>query len=156
MALRDLAAQFYLTEADVGRNRAEACRWAAAQAGRFMLLELDCTRRPVPSRRKDPNSLLSALTLRALHALPTPTLPIHAHRCREAVQELNTSVPVAASTAELDDAFLGQFQVCKGKGLAPGRLGMSGQAGAHAFCNIFLQLGERQPRPAAALALGKP
>ncbi|KAL4450533.1 hypothetical protein ABPG77_000889, partial [Micractinium sp. CCAP 211/92] len=55
VALRDLAAQFYLSEADVGRNRAEACR--------------------------------------------------------EAVQELNTSVPVAASAAELDDAFLGQFQV---------------------------------------------
>lgn len=55
VALRDLAAQFYLSEGDVGRNRAEACR--------------------------------------------------------EAVQELNTSVPVAASAAELDDAFLGQFQV---------------------------------------------
>jgi ubiquitin-activating enzyme E1 len=27
------------------------------------------------------------------------------------VQELNTSVPVAASAAELDDAFLSQFQV---------------------------------------------
>ncbi len=26
VALRDLGAQFYLSEADVGRNRAEACR----------------------------------------------------------------------------------------------------------------------------------
>lgn len=26
MALRDLSAQFYLTEADVGKNRAEACQ----------------------------------------------------------------------------------------------------------------------------------
>ncbi|PSC67218.1 Ubiquitin-activating enzyme E1 2 [Micractinium conductrix] len=34
-----------------------------------------------------------------------------AEACREAVQELNTSVPVVASTADLDDAVLGQFQV---------------------------------------------
>ena len=31
--------------------------------------------------------------------------------CREAVQELNTSVPVAASSADLSDEFLAQFQV---------------------------------------------
>ncbi|PRW20689.1 Ubiquitin-activating enzyme E1 2 isoform A [Chlorella sorokiniana] len=34
-----------------------------------------------------------------------------AEACREAVQELNTSVPVAASSADLADDFLAQFQV---------------------------------------------
>lgn len=41
--------------------------------------------------------------------LVVPALPAH-HR--EAVQELNTSVPVAASSADLADDFLAQFQVC--------------------------------------------
>ena len=31
VALRDLGAQFYLTEGDVGRNRAEACRWGCGR-----------------------------------------------------------------------------------------------------------------------------
>ncbi len=53
--LHDLATQFYLTEEDVGRNRAEACQ--------------------------------------------------------EKLQELNTAVKVSASTAELTDDFLKQFQV---------------------------------------------
>ncbi len=53
---RDLSAQFYLTEEDVGKNRAEACR--------------------------------------------------------EKLQELNASVAVTASSADLTDAFLRQFQVC--------------------------------------------
>lgn len=51
----DLSAQFYLTEEDVGKNRAEACK--------------------------------------------------------DKLQELNTSVQVLASAADLTDAFLTQFQV---------------------------------------------
>ncbi|KAI3434380.1 hypothetical protein D9Q98_002458 [Chlorella vulgaris] len=53
--LRDLGSQFYLTPADVGRNRAEACR--------------------------------------------------------DAIQELNPAVPVAASSAALEPSLLAQFQV---------------------------------------------
>lgn len=41
VALRDLAAQFYLSEGDVGRNRAEACRCAGACGS--MLCALPCT-----------------------------------------------------------------------------------------------------------------
>jgi ubiquitin-activating enzyme E1 len=52
---RDLSAQFYLTEEDIGKNRAESCR--------------------------------------------------------DKLQELNTAVAVHASTADLTDAFLKQFQV---------------------------------------------
>ena len=52
---RDLSTQFYLTEEDIGKNRAEACK--------------------------------------------------------DKLQELNTAVAVAASTADLTDAFLKQFQV---------------------------------------------
>ena len=55
--LQDLSAQFYLTEADVGRNRAEACK--------------------------------------------------------DKLQELNTAVSVSASSAELTEAFLSQFQVLR-------------------------------------------
>lgn len=53
--ISDLGAQFYLTEEDVGKNRAEACK--------------------------------------------------------EKLQELNTAVTVTASTADLDEALLKQFQV---------------------------------------------
>lgn len=45
VALRDLGAQFYLTPADVGRNRAEACRWAGdapAAAARLLPHKTGC------------------------------------------------------------------------------------------------------------------
>lgn len=53
--LQDLSAQFYLTEASVGTNRAAACK--------------------------------------------------------DKLQELNTAVAVSASSAELNEQFIGQFQV---------------------------------------------
>ena len=53
--LQDLSAQFYLTEADIGTNRASACK--------------------------------------------------------DKLQELNTAVAVSASTAELTEQFISQFQV---------------------------------------------
>lgn len=57
--LTDLATQFYLTEEDVGKNRAEACK--------------------------------------------------------EKLQELNTSVAVSSSSADLNEAFLKGFKVgCQG------------------------------------------
>jgi ubiquitin-activating enzyme E1 len=55
VSVRNLGAQFYLSEADVGRNRAEACR--------------------------------------------------------DALQELNTAVPVSSSASELSEDFLARFQV---------------------------------------------
>lgn len=55
VSMRDLGSQFYLSESDIGRNRAEACR--------------------------------------------------------DALQELNTAVPVTASAAELTEDFITSFQV---------------------------------------------
>ena len=55
--IQDLSAQFYLTEADVGTNRAAACK--------------------------------------------------------DKLQELNNAVAVSASTAELNEQFISQFQVRK-------------------------------------------
>lgn len=54
--LQDLSAQFYLTEGNVGTNRAAACK--------------------------------------------------------DKLQELNTAVAVSASSAELTESFISQFQVC--------------------------------------------
>jgi hypothetical protein len=153
VALRDLGAQFYLTPADVGRNRAEACRWGRGRrrlpAGSLALPPscpclpacraacvhvasaavairsahiAECMHRGMRSGPLDPlcsaRQLAAAGTPSHLHRVPlSPLCPPPRPRsnpaslCREAVQELNTSVPVAASAAELDDAFLSQFQV---------------------------------------------
>ena len=71
---RDLSAQFYLNEADIGKNRAEGCR--------------------------------------------------------EQLQELNTGVAVASSSADLGEDFLAQFQV-RDRSARPGVQGYAGRiAGA--------------------------
>lgn len=127
VALRDLGSQFYLSEADVGRNRAEACRCAPPRR--------PCSCSPPRSARLAPASLgsyaaaagrprLHALSLRHSRASPPqrPAVPALPAACSEALQELNSSVPVLASAADLTDDLLSQFQVGGGCGRACVRL----------------------------------